>query len=78
MGAQAAYSGGRASAHLFLAALFAERRQHEHELMESEARLQEALTTGAVTAFDWDVRSGLSRRSANAAHILGFDPQRAF
>jgi PAS domain S-box-containing protein len=61
-----------------LAALFAERRQHEHELMESEARLQEALTTGAVTAFDWDVRSGLSRRSANAAQILGFDPKEPF
>ena len=63
---------------LVLAALFAERRQHESVLMESEARLQEALTAGAVTAFDWDVRTGLSRRSANAAQILGFDPQQAF
>ena len=61
-----------------LAALFAERRQHERELMESEARLQEALTAGAVTAFDWDVRSGLSRRSGNAAEILGFDPKEPF
>lgn len=58
-----------------LAALFAERRQHEAVLMESEARLQEALTAGAVTAFDWDVGAGLSRRSENAAQILGFDPQ---
>ena len=58
-----------------LAALFAERRQHEAVLMESEARLQEALTAGAVTAFDWDVRTGLSRHSENAAQILGFDPQ---
>jgi PAS domain S-box-containing protein len=58
-----------------LAALFAERRQHEAVLMESEARLQEALTAGAVTAFDWDARTGLSRHSANAAQILGFDPQ---
>jgi PAS domain S-box-containing protein len=57
-----------------LAALFAERRQHEAVLMESEARLQEALTAGAVTAFDWDVCTGLSRRSANSAQILGFDP----
>jgi integral membrane sensor domain MASE1 len=32
-----------------LAALFAERRQHEAALAESEARLQEALTAGAVT-----------------------------
>ena len=60
---------------LVLAALFAERRQHEAELMESESRLQEALTAGAVMAFDWDARTGLSRRSANAAQILGFDAQ---
>lgn len=61
-----------------LAALFAERRQHEAELTESEARLQEALTAGAVTAFDWDVRGGLSRRSENAASILGFEAQETF
>ena len=61
-----------------LAALFAERRQHAAVLMESETRLQEALTAGAVTAFDWDVRTGLSRRSENAAQILGFDPQQTF
>jgi PAS domain S-box-containing protein len=61
-----------------LAALFAERRQHETALMESEARLQEALTAGAVTAFEWDVRTGSSRRSENAAQILGFDPQQPF
>jgi PAS domain S-box-containing protein len=58
-----------------LAALFAERRQHEAALMEGEARLQEALTAGAVTAFEWNVRTGSSRRSANAAQILGFDPR---
>jgi PAS domain S-box-containing protein len=61
-----------------LAALFAERREHERELTEAEARLQEALTAGAVTAFDWDVRSGVSRRSGNAAQILGFDPKQRF
>jgi PAS domain S-box-containing protein len=60
---------------LVLAALFAERRQHEAVVMESEARLQEALSAGAVMAFDWDVRTGLSQRSANAAQILGFDAQ---
>jgi PAS domain S-box-containing protein len=59
-----------------LAALFAERRQHEAALMEGEARLQEALTAGAVTAFAWDVRAGSSQRSANAAQILGFDPSK--
>ena len=58
-----------------LAALFAERRQHERVLTESEARLQEALTAGAVTAFEWDVITGASRRSKNAAQILGFDPK---
>ena len=61
-----------------LAALFAERRQHEAALIESEARLQEALTAGAVTAFEWDVGTRSSRRSQNAAQILGFDPQQPF
>ncbi|SDR64300.1 PAS domain S-box-containing protein [Rhizobiales bacterium GAS113] len=61
-----------------LAALFAERRQNEAALMEGEARLQEALTAGAVTAFEWDPRIGSSRRSGNAAQILGFDPQQPF
>jgi PAS domain S-box-containing protein len=61
-----------------LAALFAERRQHEAVLTESEARLQEALTAGAVTAFDWDIRTGLSQRSENAAQILGFGPHQTF
>src|SRR5258708_357032 len=61
-----------------LAALFAERRHHEAVLEESEARLQEALTVGAVTAFEWDPRSGLSQRSENAAQILGFGPQQPF
>jgi PAS domain S-box-containing protein len=61
-----------------LAALFAERRQHEAALAESEARLQEALTVGAVTTFVWDVGTRLSQRSANAAQILGFDPRQIF
>src|SRR5262245_41801182 len=61
-----------------LAALFAERRQHEAVLEESEARLQEALTAGAVSAFEWNPRSGLSQRSNNAAQILGFEPQQPF
>src|SRR5262249_46244667 len=59
-----------------LAALFAERRQHEAVLSESEARLQEALTAGAVTAFDWNLLTGWARHSENAAQILGLDPQR--
>ena len=43
--------------------------------MESEARLQEGLTVGSMIAFDWDLRTGLSWRSENAAKVLGFDPQ---
>ena len=61
-----------------LAALFAERRQHEVALAESEARLQEALTAGAVTTFVWDLGRDSSERSANAAQILGFDPKQTF
>jgi PAS domain S-box-containing protein len=61
-----------------LAALFAERRQHEAVLMASEARLQEALTAGGVAAFDWEVRSDQSQRSENAAQILGFDSKENF
>jgi PAS domain S-box-containing protein len=61
-----------------LAALFAERRRHETVLAESEARLQEALTAGAVTTFVWEVGTGSSQRSTNAAQILGFDPREPF
>src|SRR5271165_1697319 len=61
-----------------LAALFAERRQHEVALAESEARVQEALTAGAVTTFVWDAGASSSQRSANAAQILGFDPRETF
>jgi PAS domain S-box-containing protein len=61
-----------------LAALFAERRRHEAALSEGAARLQEALTAGAVTAFEWDARTGSSHRSENAAKILGYDPQAPF
>ena len=61
-----------------LAALFAERRQHEAAVAESEARLQEALTAGGVTTFVWDTGTGSSQRSVNAAQILGFDPRQDF
>jgi PAS domain S-box-containing protein len=60
-----------------LSALFSERRQHEAALSESEARLQEALTAGAVAAFVWDLRTGSSQRSANAAQILGLEPEQS-
>ena len=61
-----------------LAALFAERRESEAALTEREARLQEALAAGAVTAFEWDFPTRSSRRSENAAQILGFDPEQVF
>jgi len=63
---------------LTVAALFAERRRSEAALKEGEARLQEALAAGAVTAFEWDYRTGSSRRSDNAAQMFGFDPWQAF
>src|SRR5260370_11096811 len=61
-----------------LAALFAERRQHEAVLAESEARVQEALTAGAVTVLQWVSLNGLPRRSEDAPHILGFCAQHSF
>jgi PAS domain S-box-containing protein len=72
LGAQLAIIGFALCAYV-LAALFAERRRHEAVLEESEARLQEALTAGAVTAFEWNPR-GKSQRSENAAQILGLGP----
>jgi PAS domain S-box-containing protein len=59
----------------FLAALLAERRQHASALEESKALLQEALTAGAVMAFECNPNSGLVRRSDNATQILGLGPQ---
>ena len=77
LNAQAAILGITLKAYV-LAALFAERRHHEAVLEESETRLQEALTVGAVMAFESDPRSGLSQRSENAAQILGFGPHQLF
>jgi len=63
---------------LFLSALFAERRRSMETLAQSEVRLQDALRAGKVTAFDWDAGTGHSRRSENAASILGFERGRVF
>ncbi len=60
---------------LVLAALFAERREHAAKLTESEIRLQSALKAGGVTAFDWQVHTGVTRRSANAGQVLGHGPK---
>jgi PAS domain S-box-containing protein len=59
---------------LVLAALFAERRQHEAMVADSEMRLQEALAIGSVRTFEWDVSTGLVRDSNNSAQLLGLDP----
>jgi PAS domain S-box-containing protein len=63
---------------LVLAALFAERRQNMESLARNEVRMQDALRAGEVTAFDWDARTGHTRRSENAPSILGFGPGEAF
>jgi PAS domain S-box-containing protein len=60
---------------LVLAALFAERREHAAKLTESETRLQSALKAGGVTAFDWQVHAGITKRSDNAAQVLGYGAQ---
>jgi PAS domain S-box-containing protein len=60
---------------LVLAALFAERRQHEAIVMQNEARLQGALHAGSVMAFDWNVGEGTTQRSENAAEMMGYDPR---
>ena len=70
---------------LILAALFAERRTREallkasneqlrtqkQTIKESESRLTDALMACEVIAFEWDATTRRSRRSANAASILG-------
>jgi PAS domain S-box-containing protein len=51
------------------------RKQAEAALAESEARLADALTAGQVIAFEWNAVTGNSQRSANAASILGPEPE---
>jgi len=63
---------------LVLAALFAERRRHEAIVVDSESRLQDAMRIGSVMAFDWSVRDGTTRRSENAAQMMGFEPAKPF
>jgi integral membrane sensor domain MASE1 len=74
IGAQAAILGVALCAYV-LAALFAERRQHARVLEESEARLRDALTAGAVMAFECDLSSGRVQCSGNAAQIMGIGPE---
>jgi len=48
-----------------------ELKQAESVVKASESRLAAALAAGGVIAFEWDVATRRSRRSANAAPILG-------
>src|SRR5262245_14527379 len=48
-----------------------ERKQAEAVVKASESRLAAALAAGGVIAFEWDAATRQSRRSANAASILG-------
>jgi PAS domain S-box-containing protein len=50
-----------------------ERKRAEAEIKESESRLADALTAGQVIAFEWDATTRRTRRSANAALILGYE-----
>jgi PAS domain S-box-containing protein len=56
---------------LVLAALFSERRMHEHAILEREQRLEGALRAGRVITFDWDLRASQISLSPNAREILG-------
>ena len=51
-----------------------QRKHTEAALEQSEARLLDALAAGQVIAFEWNALTGQSRRSENAAAILGPEP----
>ena len=53
-----------------------QRKQAEAALEEHKASLADALLAGQVMAFDWDAITGQSRRSDNAALILGIEQDR--
>ena len=53
-----------------------QRKQTEAALKEHKASLADALAAGQVMAFDWDAVTGQSRRSDNAALILGIEQDR--
>jgi len=44
--------------------------EHEAAVMESEARLQEALAAGAIMAFEWDAITGLMKRSLGQNSVV--------
>ncbi|HLA64236.1 MAG TPA: PAS domain S-box protein [Rhodothermales bacterium] len=51
-----------------------ERKRVEDALRRSEQQLKEALDTGRVFTFDWDLARDVIARSANATRALGFPP----
>jgi PAS domain S-box-containing protein len=65
------YEEGRPSRIVGIGIDVTERKKAEAELKESEGRLADALAAGQVIAFEWDPATRQSRRSANAALILG-------
>ena len=54
-----------------------QRKQTEAELEEHKASLVDALAAGQVMAFNWNAVTGQSRRSDNAALILGIEQGRS-
>ena len=50
-----------------------QRKETEAALKAQQATLADALAAGHVMAFEWDAITCRSRRSDNAAHILGDD-----
>jgi PAS domain-containing protein len=58
---------------LVVSALFTVRRHHVTSLEAHKASLADALAAGRVMAFDWNAVTGRSRRSDNAASILGIE-----
>jgi PAS domain S-box-containing protein len=65
------YEAGRPSRIVGIDIDVTDRRQAEAEIKESETRLADALAAGQVIAFEWDAVTRRSRRSGNAAAILG-------
>ena len=66
------YEAGRPSRIVGIDIDVTDRRQAEAEIKESEGRLADALAAGQVIAFEWDAATRRSRRSTNAAAILGY------
>ena len=72
------YEGGQPSRIVGIDIDLTERKRVEAEIKESESRLADALAAGQVIAFEWDASSRQSRRSSNAAAILGYEEGEVF